>query len=357
MRLFNRNNFESYSPQLKLLLWVIIGFGILFILFVCKSFYDKKPEFEEFSDSEEFPDSGMLFCPALSKITNYTGRLSMKSLSMNIQEADIQIRAKHSEIKPGGHWKPSGCESRTRVAIVIPYRDRQQHLYRLLNHLFPILQTQLLDFRIIVVEQNGTDLFNRACLLNAGASLARELGADCLILHDVDMLPENDRTPYACSKNPRHLGAFINNMNYEPLDYDSTAAILSIKTADYVKINGHSNLFWGWGGEDDDLAKRLTSQHYIIERLDPNVDRYTMLSHAKEEPANHNEVFRLLKKSKRRWPMDGFKQKAWTVISVEKRPLYYHLLVDVGKSPEVWSRDANATGFKYWLYHSLNKYV
>jgi len=207
------------------------------------------------------------------------------------------------------------------------------------------------------VEQNGTDLFNRACLLNAGASLARELGADCLILHDVDMLPENDRTPYACSKNPRHLGAFINNMNYEPLDYDSTAAILSIKTADYVKINGHSNLFWGWGGEDDDLAKRLTSQHYIIERLDPNVDRYTMLSHAKEEPANHNEVFRLLKKSKRRWPMDGFKQKAWTVISVEKRPLYYHLLVDVGKSPEVWSRDANATGFKYWLYHSLNKYV
>jgi len=339
MRLFNRNHFGPYSPQLKLLLLAIIGFGILCILFVGKSFYDKKV------GAEEIPDSGMLLCPAPSNITNYRGRLSMESISNDIQEADIQ--ANNNEIQLGGHWKPSNCESRTKVAIVIPYRDRQQHVYKFLNHIFPILQTQLLDFRIIVVEQNGTDLFNRACLLNAGASLAQELGVDCLVLHDVDMLPENDKIPYACSKNPRHLGAFVNTMNYNPVPYYTTGGVLSIKTADYVKVNGHSNSFWGWGGEDDELAKRLISQYYIIERLDPKVDRYTMLSHAKEKSVNRREVIRLISNSHTRSQMDGFKQEVWTVISVEKRPLYYHLLVDVGKSPEVWGRNANSTGSKH----------
>ena len=59
----------------------------------------------------------------------------------------------HENMQPGGMWKPSTCMSRHHVAIIIPYRDRYNHLRILLHFLIPILQRQLVKFRIFVVEQ------------------------------------------------------------------------------------------------------------------------------------------------------------------------------------------------------------
>jgi hypothetical protein len=56
-------------------------------------------------------------------------------------------------IQAGGRWKPSWCQARIRVLIVVPYRDRAAHLKAFLIHTHPILQRQLLDYRILVVEQ------------------------------------------------------------------------------------------------------------------------------------------------------------------------------------------------------------
>jgi len=56
----------------------------------------------------------------------------------------------------GGEWKPSWCQSSTRLAVVIPFRDRDSHLKVMLRHLIPILQRQLVHFRIFVVEQVTT---------------------------------------------------------------------------------------------------------------------------------------------------------------------------------------------------------
>ena len=67
--------------------------------------------------------------------------------------SEKEVLAAHSSILPGGHWKPSHCVSKKKVAVIIPYRDRHSHLVRLLDFLFPILQRQLLDFRFIVTEQ------------------------------------------------------------------------------------------------------------------------------------------------------------------------------------------------------------
>ena len=57
------------------------------------------------------------------------------------------------EVVPGGRWRPSGCVARHKVAVVIPYRDRERHLAILLSHIHPILQRQQLDYRVYVVEQ------------------------------------------------------------------------------------------------------------------------------------------------------------------------------------------------------------
>ncbi|XP_041351291.1 uncharacterized protein LOC121370233 [Gigantopelta aegis] len=63
----------------------------------------------------------------------------------------------NKQIEYGGRWQPSVCRARYRVAIVVPYRDRLQHLATLLSHLFPVLRRQQLNFRVFVVEQGICD--------------------------------------------------------------------------------------------------------------------------------------------------------------------------------------------------------
>ena len=55
-------------------------------------------------------------------------------------------------LEPGGHYHPAHCRARHRVAVVVPYRDRQQHLRVLLHNLHPMLMRQQLDYFILVVE-------------------------------------------------------------------------------------------------------------------------------------------------------------------------------------------------------------
>jgi predicted glycosyltransferase involved in capsule biosynthesis len=37
--------------------------------------------------------------------------------------------------------------------------------------------------------------------------------------------------------------------------------VFSIKRDQFLKVNGYSNLYWGWGAEDDDMALRYTIIH------------------------------------------------------------------------------------------------
>ena len=38
-------------------------------------------------------------------------------------------------------------------------------------------------------------------------------------------------------------------------------------------VNGFSNMFWGWGGEDDDMANRLRVKKLFISRYPANIAR------------------------------------------------------------------------------------
>lgn len=49
---------------------------------------------------------------------------------------------------------------------------------------------------------------------------------------------------------------FYSNL-YFRLPYEGIfGGVGAFKREDFEKINGFSNLFWGWGGEDDDLYAR-----------------------------------------------------------------------------------------------------
>ncbi len=64
-------------------------------------------------------------------------------------------------LQPGGAWKPSDCRARTKLAVIVAFRDREEHLRIFLHHMHPIFQRQLLDYRIFVIEQAAGEPFNR----------------------------------------------------------------------------------------------------------------------------------------------------------------------------------------------------
>lgn len=57
-----------------------------------------------------------------------------------------------------------------------------------------------------------------------------------------------------------------------------------MSTDHFVKVNGFSNLFWGWGGEDDDMSSRIKYNKLIISRYPASIARYKMLKHKKAKP-------------------------------------------------------------------------
>jgi len=64
-----------------------------------------------------------------------------------------ELELRHTELSLGGSWNPQSCVARQRVAVIIPFRDRQLHLCTLLAVLHPMLQRQMLHYTVFVVEQ------------------------------------------------------------------------------------------------------------------------------------------------------------------------------------------------------------
>ena len=76
------------------------------------------------------------------------------SYTVSLREIPMEsIEKKNALVRMGGWWSPSHCTSQWRVAIVIPYRDREPHLRVFLNNLHPFLQKQRVFYHIIVIEQ------------------------------------------------------------------------------------------------------------------------------------------------------------------------------------------------------------
>lgn len=51
------------------------------------------------------------------------------------------------------------------------------------------------------------------------------------------------------------------------------------KTEQFVLVNGYSNMYWGWGAEDDDMTTRILSHGLRIYRPPSNIARYKMVKH------------------------------------------------------------------------------
>ena len=64
-----------------------------------------------------------------------------------------QLEAKYPGLGEGGSYHPPDCASRHKVAVIVPYRNRDHHLRVFLNHYHPLLQRQQIEYAIYVIDQ------------------------------------------------------------------------------------------------------------------------------------------------------------------------------------------------------------
>ncbi|XP_044766727.1 beta-1,4-galactosyltransferase 6 isoform X2 [Coccinella septempunctata] len=205
-----------------------------------------------------------------NNLKNCTYENLLSASTNEIRVDDISQQKSISAPSSGGEFIPKDCKPLISSAIIIPYRRREEQLRIFLNFIHHFLQKQKIHYKIYVVDQDNDLPFNRAKLLNIGAKVAMTDGFPCLILHDLDLIPLNYGNIYGCSNIPRHMSCSLDSFRYN-LPYltlfGGAAAILSEQ---YKRINGMSNLFEGWGGEDDDfynqnrfdLLKRSIDRRY-----------------------------------------------------------------------------------------------
>jgi len=163
------------------------------------------------------------------------------------------------------------------VAVIVPFRiqkgqNREWELTQFIPHMEKMMDelktdNDLDDYRIYVIEQDQSlKKFNRGLLLNIGAHLS-DKGHSTIILHDVDLLPQEDIKEWYSfqpTKFPLHIAACWKE-RYDSKSY--FGGVVSFNRNLFEEINGFPNNFWGWGGEDDALLDRCKTHHIEHKRV------------------------------------------------------------------------------------------
>nr|XP_006013107.1 PREDICTED: beta-1,4-galactosyltransferase 3-like isoform X2 [Latimeria chalumnae] len=189
---------------------------------------------------------------------------------------------KNPYVRLGGRYSPLHCQARYKSAIIIPLESGERRLHHLLYYLHPFLQRQQLQYGIYVIHQAGNSTYNRAKLLNVGVWEAlKEEEWDCLLLHDVDLVPENDYNLYICDDYyPKHMSSAIDTFQYRLPYRRYFGGVSAVTPEQYLKMNGFPNSYWGWWtGEDDDIATRIYLAGMRIARIPVTLGRYKMIKY------------------------------------------------------------------------------
>ncbi|XP_061653648.1 beta-1,4-galactosyltransferase 2 isoform X2 [Phyllopteryx taeniolatus] len=219
------------------------------------------------------------------------GRLLIEFSSQMTME---RVQRENPNVTEGGRYTPPDCRPRWKVAIIIPFRHRENHLKYWLHYLHPILRRQRIDYGIYIINQLGEDTFNRAKLLNVGYVEALKDGDyNCFIFSDVDLIPMDDRNLYHCYEQPRHFAIAMDKFGF-----------------------------------------RITLNGMKVSRPDVRIGRYRMIKHERDR---HNEPnpqrFNKIQNTKNTMKKDGISSLTYRVVQIKRYPLYTNISVEIGKPP------------------------
>ncbi|XP_053611194.1 beta-1,4-N-acetylgalactosaminyltransferase bre-4-like [Plodia interpunctella] len=262
----------------------------------------------------------------LCELPSDLGPISLNKSDMKLE----MVEKKYPEVHWGGRYSPPNCTAKHKVAIIVPFRDRKKHLAIFLNHMHPFLMKQRIEYGIFIIEQEGYSEFNRAKLMNVGyveSQKEKAGGWQCFVFHDIDLLPLDLRNIYSCPRQPRHMSASIDKLKFQLPYEDLFGGVSALTKEQFWAVNGFSNKYWGWGGEDDDMAYRVKKMGYHVARYKMSIARYAMLDHKKSAP--NPKRYQLLSQTSKMFHKDGLSTLEYELVQTTHHHLYTHVLVNI----------------------------
>lgn len=150
------------------------------------------------------------------------------------------------------------------LAVIVPFRNRFEELMDFAPWIHNFLNKQGVRHRIVVVNQIDMHRFNRASLINIGYLQSKD-ECDYMVMHDVDLLPNNLDLKYTFpEEGVHHLASPDIHPIYHYQKY--VGGVLMLKMKDFALCRGMSNIFWGWGREDDEFYMRMKENNLPLLR-------------------------------------------------------------------------------------------
>jgi len=216
------------------------------------------------------------------------------------------------------------------LEILVPYRDRPEHLSEFAPAIHEYLTAEGIPFHITVVNQADNLLFNRAKLLNIGF-LETHDQSDYTAFHDVDMLPKKPNAGYHYTETGRQV--------HSPTKW-SMGGISIVNNKINWELNGWANSYWGWGGEDRNYCHRFHNKGIQLEESQGYRKWAWGKEHFRELKGNHDPARKEFKKPQqkvtknfKKYPelndLDGLNNCIYKILATSDNDYYTLLDVDI----------------------------
>ena len=212
------------------------------------------------------------------------------------------------------------------LGIVVPYRNREDQLQVFSLYLKSFLELQDIPHLLYIIDQVDSNRFNRGMLLNVGAFLMPS-EVEYFCFHDVDNLPL-EGVRYDKPSGFQQLSSQISRNNWHPGYPKSVGGVGLFTREAFQKINGYSNRYWGWGGEDDDSYMRMVREGLIKKDGDPperpptGKGRFLDIvdGHSERDKSNRDNSLKVLREMERNqniYKSDGLSSINFTLVDIE----------------------------------------
>ena len=218
------------------------------------------------------------------------------------------------------------------ILIIFPFADfnpvegREEQLAKILEELVVLIgriRNGKNRWFLMVSEQvEPRKYFNRGQVLNIAVKYFIENvgNPDSVIFHDIDIIPNVTLfREYSKYKDSYSLMPFRSKNFKKTYGFKLFAgsAIYLTKPDIFINANGYPNNYWGWGGEDNALDKRLKNNRVKLQHNTKGeftstdkqrANNKEKLKYLKKEKVRNMMVYELQDTDKKQWRNNGYGQ-------------------------------------------------